>query len=115
MPVLKITLPIRPGKLEAWRRFCQELQGARRSAYQTSRRRLGIVHEQFALVQTPIGDAALASIEAADVGRALSGLAASEHPFDRWFKDKLQELHGVSLGKTPDGHPSNPTFEWKEA
>lgn len=115
MPTLTMTLPIRPGKLEAWRRFCQELQGARRQAYESSRRRLGIVREQFALVQTPVGDAALASIEADDVGRALSDLVASDHPFDRWFKARLQELHGVSLNQTSDGHPSDPEFEWPEA
>lgn len=114
MPILTMTLPIRPGKLEAWRRFCQELQGVRRHAYETSRRRLGIVHEQFALVQTPIGDAALANIEAADVGKALAGLAASEHPFDRWFKARLLELHGVSLGQIPMEHRADPAFEWEE-
>lgn len=115
MPKLTMTLPIRPGKLEAWRRFCQELQGARRPAYEMSRRRLGIVREQFALVQTPIGDAVLASIEASDVGRALSDLAASDRPFDRWFKERLRELHGVSLNQTSDEHPSDPEFEWTEA
>lgn len=114
MPTLSMTLPIRPGKLEAWRRFCQELQGARRPAYEASRRRLGIIHEQFALVQTPIGDAALASIEAADVGRALSELAASEHPFDRWFKAQLLELHGVSLGQAVMKHRADPAFEWQQ-
>lgn len=114
MSTLSITLPILPGKLEAWRRFCQELQGARHSDYEMSRRRLGIVREQFALVQTPIGDAALASIEAADVGRALSELAASDHPFDRWFKARLQELHGLSLGRASIGRWTDPAFEWEE-
>jgi hypothetical protein len=50
MPTLRLVLPILPGKVEAWRHFCQELQGARRADYEASRRRRGVVAEEFALV-----------------------------------------------------------------
>lgn len=104
MPTLTITLPIRPGKLEAWRRFRQELQDTRRPAYRAARRRLGISGERCTLVQTPVGVAVRVSIEAADVGRALAELAASTESFDRWYKDKLHELHGFHLsgGRTAE-------------
>lgn len=103
MPTLTITLPIRPGKLEAWRRFRQELQASRRLDYEASRRRLGISNERFTLVQTPVGAAVRISIEATDVGQALADLAASTHSFDRWYKDKLRELHGFHFSGTHMG------------
>jgi hypothetical protein len=97
MPTLRLVLPILPGKVEAWRRFCQELQGVRRADYQASRRRRGVAAEEFALVQTPVGEAVRICIEAGDVGRALAELAASSDLFDGWYKDKLSELHGLQL------------------
>lgn len=98
MPTLTMTLPILPGKTEAWQRFCQELSGERREAHEASRRRLGITQERFALVQTRLGTAVLVSIQARDVGWALSRLAASEHAFDRWYREKFREMHGFWLG-----------------
>lgn len=97
MPAVTLTLPILPGKSESWRRFCQELSGARRAAYESSRRRLGIVRETLRLVETSQGQAVLLTIEAADLGAALSGIASSPAPFDCWFRRRLRRLHGLSF------------------
>jgi hypothetical protein len=97
MPTLRLVLPILPGKVEAWRRFCQELQGVRRADYQASCQRRGVVAEEFILVQTPAGEAVRIRIEATDVGQDLADLAASPDPFDCWYKDKLNELHSFQL------------------
>jgi hypothetical protein len=87
--------PIAPGKVEAWRRFCQELGGARRQTYEASRRRLGITRERLGLVETPFGSAALTTIDARDLARALGQIMTSVLPFDRWYRERIQELQGV--------------------
>jgi hypothetical protein len=87
--------PIAPGKVEAWRRFCQELGGARRQTYEASRRRLGITRERLGLVETPFGSAALTTIDARDLGQALGQIMTSDLPFDRWYRERIQELQGV--------------------
>ena len=46
MVLLKLAIPILPGRQEAWRRFAQELQGSRRSEHADSRQRLGITGER---------------------------------------------------------------------
>jgi hypothetical protein len=97
MSTLIITLPILPGKVETWRRFCQELQGVRRADYEASRQRRGVVAEEFTLVQTPVGEAVRIHIEASDAGQALADLAASPDSFDCWYRDKLNELHSFQL------------------
>lgn len=116
MPTLTMTLPLLPGKAEAWHRFCQELNGVRREEYESSRRRLGIEGERLAAVETRLGTAVLFTIEARDVGQALTRLAASERPFDRWFKEKLREMHGFWLANAA-GEPNKvntaaPHFVW---
>src|SRR5436190_137473 len=87
--------PILAGKLEAWRRFTQEVEGSRGIEHAESRRQLGIVRERSWLQQTPQGDLAIISFDAANPERAFVGLATSSAPFDRWFREKVLELHGM--------------------
>lgn len=119
MSGIVLTFPILAGKVEAWRRFCQELSGSRQKPFQASRRRLGITREQLALVETSFGAMAVTTLEAADVDRALGQIIASKLPFDIWYRERLHELHGVHLAgyeqfSQPAPLPHNQTvhFEW---
>jgi len=105
--------------VEAWRRFCQELCDFRRQPYEASRQRLGITRERLALVETAFGATAVTTLEAPDVAQALGQIIVSELPFDVWYRDKLQELHGVNLAgyeqfAQPTPLPLNQEllFEW---
>jgi hypothetical protein len=114
-----LTFPIVAGKVEAWRRFCQEMSGYRRQTYEASRRRLGITRERLALVETAFGSAAVTTLEANDVGLALGQIIASDLPFDRWYREQVQELHGVNLARyeiflqqAPPPENQELLFEW---
>ena len=97
MSGIVLTFPIKSGKVEAWRRFCQEMSGSRLQMHETSRRQLGITRERLALVETAFGSAAVMTIEAADIGRVLGQIISSALPFDIWYREQVQELHGVNL------------------
>jgi hypothetical protein len=71
-------------------------------------------------VETACGAAAVNMLEALDVGRALGQIIASELPFDRWYRGRLQELHGVNLAayeqfsQCPPPPPAQELlFEWE--
>jgi len=120
MSGIVLTFPILSGKVEAWRRFCQELSGSRRQPYEASRQRLGITFERLALVETAFGSMAVTTLEAPDVDRALGQIIASEIPFDVWYRERLQKLHGINLAgyekyARPTPIPDNQEllFEWK--
>ena len=97
MSGIVLTFPILTGKVEAWRRFCQELAGSRRKPYEASRQRLGITRERLALVDTAFGATAVTTLEGPDVAQALGQIIASVHPFDSWYREQLLELHGINL------------------
>lgn len=99
MPDMVLTFPILAGKVEAWRRFCQELSGSRLQMYISSRRRLGITYERLALVETTFGSVAVTTLEATDVERALGQIITSTLPFDRWYRGRVEELHGIHLAR----------------
>src|SRR3972149_1604658 len=119
MSGIVLTFPILSGKVEAWRRFCQELSGSRRLLYEASRQRMGITRERLALVETNFGATAVTTLEAPDVDRALGQIIASEIPFDVWYRERLQKLHGINLAgyEQYSQHTSIPDnqellFEW---
>jgi hypothetical protein len=119
MSGIVLTFPILASKVEAWRRFCQELSGFRREPYEASRQQMGITRERLALVDTAFGAMAMTTLEAPDVAQALGQIIASELPFDVWYRERLQELHGVNLAgyeqfAQPTPIPDNQEllFEW---
>jgi len=119
MPGIVLTFPILDGKVEAWRRFCQELSGSRLQMYLSSRRRMGITHERLALVENAFGATAVTTLEAPDVSQAFGMIIASRLPFDIWYRERLQELHGINLDgyeqfakPTPLTQNQDVHFEW---
>jgi hypothetical protein len=120
MSGIVLTFPILTGKVEAWRRFCQELSGSQRLPYEASRQRLGITHECLALVETSFGSTAVTTMEAPDVAQALGQIITSDLSFDIWYRERLQELHGINLAGyeqflQPAPLPQNQEvhFDWK--
>jgi hypothetical protein len=119
MSGIVLTFPILTGKVEAWRRFCQELSGSRRQPYEASRQRLGITRERLVLVDTVFGATSVTTLEAPDVDQALGQIIASGLPFDVWYRERLQEMHGINLAgyeqfTQPERLPINQEvhFEW---
>ena len=119
MSGIVLTFPILAGKIEAWRRFCQELSGSRLRSYEASRRRLSVTCERMALLETAFGSTSTTTLEAPDIAQVLTELICSERPFDRWYRERLEDLHGVNLAwyekfAQPE-EPSQPRellFEW---
>ncbi len=119
MSGIVLTFPILAGKVEAWRRFCQELAGSKRKPYEASRQQLGITRERLALVETVFGSTAVTTLEAPDIAQALGQIIASTSLFDIWYRERLKELHGIDLAgyeqyairaPLPDNHRVH--FEW---
>jgi hypothetical protein len=108
--------PILPGRQEAWRRFCQVLMGSRLSEYEESRQRLGIRKELAWLhhfTQALQGEIVVVYLEAEHPERVVAQLAASDLPFDCWFRKQLLELHGLDLAQPPSGPTTELVFVWQ--
>ena len=103
MPAIGFITPLLPGKTDTDRVAMTSCwRGERKEAYEGSRRRLGITREATFIQQTPNGDVAVVYWEADDVDAALKGMATSQDPFDKWFRDHVREVHGLNV---EDGFP----------
>ena len=112
MGVFAFVAPILPDRLEAWRRFGQELLGSRRGEYEESRRRLGITRELAWFTQVSREEWAILYLEACDAAHVLARLAASEVPFDRWYRQQIAQLHGLDVARAAAWPASELVFEW---
>jgi hypothetical protein len=110
-----LVAPLRAGKAEAWRRFCQTLAATAPADHADAHRRFGISAEQIWLVGTAYGDLGAITIEAADPAEALRALANSPTPFDCWFRRQLLDLCGVDLAQPTLAFPAEHLFAWGEA
>ena len=111
MPAIANAIPILPGKEEDHRRFCQEMEGPRREEYLRSRQRLGLTREVVWQQSSPQGTLAVVYWEADDPSRAFEGLGTSDDPFDRWFRGRVQEIHGLDLSQPPPDEPPQMVFD----
>jgi quercetin dioxygenase-like cupin family protein len=100
-----VMLPLLPGKQEAWRQCCQTLQGSRRHEYAASLQRLGIVRQAIWLAPTAHADVVYLYLNAERYERMATALATSAHPFDRWLRKQLLELHGLDLAQLARSNP----------
>jgi hypothetical protein len=56
---------------------------------------------------------AIMYLEAEHPEQMLPQLAASEHPFDCWFRQQLLELHGLDVGQPQSGQTAELIFVWQ--
>ena len=92
-------VPIPPGKTDAVRRLTQESLGARRSEYDDLQRRSGVTEESYWLQHDPEGGDLLIVVSDSDQTDFLQIMANPQTPFDRWYRDQIQEIFGFDPGQ----------------
>lgn len=97
MAVVAAAIPLLPGKGEEWRRWAQELQGSRHVEYAASRNRLGIRSERIWIGTVQGVELVFVYLEGEDSAQISMRLINSSHPFDCWYRKKLQALHGLDI------------------
>ena len=97
---IALVTPYLPGTLEKERAAMASISaGDRAEAHAASRRRAGITRETAWLQETPDGHVSVTYLEADDLGRAMETLMTSDDPHDVWFRELLQEIHGIDMSE----------------
>ena len=112
MATTAVAFPILPGKTEEARRFAQEAMGPRGDEAAASFRRLGVTRETWHVQTTPMGDMVIVVMEAADPAAAFKQWAASNDPYDKWFKQQAGVMTGLDFN-TPIPTLPEQIFEWQ--
>ncbi len=96
------TIPVKPGKVGAWKKYIAEMTGPRKADLKASRKGAGLTKEKVWLQSTPMGDYAVVYWEAADISNVFKQFLTSTDPFDKWFREKiLMEIHAMDPAAPP--------------
>ncbi len=113
MPAIASAFPILPGKLDAWKRFLEEMLGSRRTEMEKFERRVGVTAVRAWYQATPQGDVAIMYQEGDDPAQFIQRIAALHDPFAVWFKQQVLDIHGVDFNQPPPGPPPEQILEWE--
>ena len=100
---MALCAPLAPGATERARAFVADAY--HRDEFTASRRRLDVSEELLTLQSTPQGDIVGIYIEGDDPAKGNAGFAASQDPFDLWFKEELTKIFppAVDFSKPIEG------------
>jgi hypothetical protein len=107
-----IMIPVLPGKRDALLAFANALMGERRE--ELDKAQVTVTKESWHLQETPMGDFCIVYFEAPDALGVHSGLAASEEPFDVWFREQIKEVSGIDISTPPEAVPTR-IFNWSRS
>jgi hypothetical protein len=113
MQLIVRAFPVLPGKEQIMRQFAREVQTTRAAEATDFYRRMGVARESWHLQETPHGSwvIGVTQIPEKPVEAAGRDYAASQHPFDRWFKDQVIAITGVDPEQAPLGPPTQCIFD----
>ena len=101
-----IAVPILPGKLDTWKKWIGEMNGARSDEFADLNSRYELTRHRAYLQQNPDGEYLVIAVHDGPGSDAfLAKIAESDHPSDVWFKDMVQEIHGFDVSAPPPGPP----------
>jgi hypothetical protein len=90
-------ISILPGKVEAWRRFGQELEGSRLADFEAWCSQCGLHLTGWHLYDTPGGAIIFLQLQIADVVGTLTAITNGEMSFQSWLQQQILTLHGLDL------------------
>jgi hypothetical protein len=98
-----VLAPILEGQLDAWKKWCADLQGPQKEAVADFNKRYGLTRHASWLAETPAGPMVIALHEGPGSDELMPKLAASDNAFDISFKEHLLAVHGMDVTQPPPG------------
>lgn len=98
-----VVVPIKEGKVEAWKSWNGEFAGERKSEFDDMNKRHGLTRHNVWFADTPAGPMAIVLHEGPGSETFMPNMAKSEHSFDIWMKENIEDFHGMDLGAPPPG------------
>lgn len=97
-----IAIPITAGKEGEWKKWHDELKGARYNDFVSSRAKMNVRERTF-LQHTPMGDMVIVTLEGDNPAGAFAQFAAADDDFTKWFLEGVKKAHGIDMKQPPGG------------
>lgn len=113
MDLIVRAYPIPSAKVEDLRRLAATMRNERAVEATDFYARYGVSRETWHLQQTPDGCLVIGVTEVRDqpVEVVADRYQCSEEPFDRWFKNQVNQISGINPDEQPLGPPTECLFD----
>jgi hypothetical protein len=111
--MVAMAVPLLPNKVEAWKSWVRECSTTRSKEFGSFNERMELTLHRAWLSQGPLGPLVIVVSDGPGARTMLQKLASSEEPFDRWFRAKITELHGIDFSKPATGMASEILLDWQ--
>ena len=98
-----VLVPMIDGKVDAWKQWCSDLNGPRKTEMTDFNSRYGLTKHDAWLAETPGGPMVIAIHEGPGSASFMPKLGPSQEAFDVDFKARLMEFHGMDVTQPPPG------------
>jgi hypothetical protein len=111
-----LPFPVLPGKTEDDIRSISDYFMSHPEEYVESRRQIGATMERVYWQHTPMGDFVVVHIESTrPIEDALAAPAQSDFAIDKYFVEKIKDIHGIDLTQPPPPGPTPEVIgEWSD-
>ena len=97
-----MAIPIAPGKLEAWEAWIAEVNGPRKAEFDDMNARFDLTAHRAWLQKTPDGQNLVIAVhDGPGADEFIGKLAMSDNDFDKWFRGKIEDVHGMDFSAPP--------------
>jgi hypothetical protein len=112
MQSIAFALPLLPGKYEEGMQFIRELTSEQSQQHHDQRRQQGY-HAVKIWRQTTPEEMIVVYLEAENLKEAMQSRVGSDHSFEQWYQDKIQEITGHHLDQVQgQGAPAEQLVDW---
>jgi hypothetical protein len=100
MAQIAFAVPVMPGQEDLDRQTLEEMAGPRREEHEAAMREAGMRQHAVWHQETPEGTIAVVTVEADDPEAAIVQFGSSDEPFNRWFRDQMEQVHGIDISQS---------------
>ena len=94
-----IAVPILRNKVDAWKAWMRECTGSRIDEFEAFNERMGLTLHQAWLTEGREGPLVIVVYDGSGAETFIEKLERSKEPFDKWFRERVSEYHGMDFSK----------------
>lgn len=107
-----IAVSLVQNKIGAWKAWMRECTDSRRDEFEAFNERMGLTLHRAWLASEREGPLAIVVFDGPGAETFLQKLATSKEPFDKWFRERVSEYHGMDISKLSATAKSELCLDW---
>ncbi len=108
-----IAVPVLEAKVDAWKAWVQECMGPQREEFDDFNVRMGLTLHRAWLMQSRQGPQMIVVFDGPGADSFLQKMSTSQEPFDRWFRERISEYHGIDFSRPDILSPAELFLDWQ--